>query len=110
MMVGRVGRAGGEEGSTALPTVPSPAEREARTGANLQKMNRMGDRELRRMAAFKLRQVARQLAELERCSAQEATRVELVAVRRVLTAAAEDLQDEAAVVVEGDDEAHMAIR
>lgn len=58
------------------------------------------------MAVFKLRQAARQLAELEHCAEDAATRACLVGVRRALMAAAEELQ-RPPMVVAGDDETRL---
>jgi hypothetical protein len=73
-------------------------------------MNKMEDGEVRRMAIFKLRHVARQFAELEQCAAGAQTRSRLLAVRRALMAAAKELQVARLIIVEGDDEAQLAAR
>ena len=62
------------------------------------------------MAVFKLRQVVRQLAELEACAENKSTRACLAGVRAVLRSATEDLQSPTGVIVEGDDEARVAAR
>ena len=73
-------------------------------------MNKMEDREVRRMAVFKLRQVERQLTELEACTDDAGTRVCLAGVRAALHAASNDLQSAPLrVIVEGDDETHLAV-
>ena len=73
-------------------------------------MNKMQDGEVRRMAVFKLRQVARQLAELEVCTEDASTRACLAAVRAVLRSATEDLLNPSGVVVEGEDETRLVVR
>lgn len=73
-------------------------------------MHKMQDGEVRRMAVFKLRRVARELAELEACAEGGATRACLAAVRAALYAASQDLQaSPSCVIVEGDDEARFEV-
>lgn len=73
-------------------------------------MHKMGDRELRQMAIFKLRQVARQLEELEHCAAEPDTRGRLSGIRRAVLGAADGLQDRELIVVDGDDEVTLTLR
>lgn len=75
-------------------------------------MNKMQDGELRRMAVFKLRQVTRQLAELEDYATDDTTRASLAAIQTALNAASDSLQTDRPkmIVVEGDDESRLTLR
>ena len=63
------------------------ARRAVVQGRKRGKMNKMQDGEVRRMAVFKLRQVVRQLAELEACAEDKSTRACLAGVRAALRSA-----------------------